>query len=76
MINLCAKFEVSGYTCSKDMMGPKNFKRGHMTLTMPIWIWGVLSSQANGWYGICSYMHGTCWAQHLPCYHSVMHWKP
>ena len=41
-INQHTKFEMTGFIRSKDNMGPKIKKMGHVTRTTPIW--GCLSS--------------------------------
>jgi len=47
-INLHVQFEVSGFTRSKDMMGPAKLKINHVTLTMPICSRPSLSPR--GWH--------------------------
>jgi len=37
MINMCTKFNMPSFTHSNNMIGPQNFKMGHVTLITPIW---------------------------------------
>jgi len=35
-LHLCAKFDVSSFSRSRDIIGPQKFKGGYLTLTMPL----------------------------------------